>query len=230
MATLQALRDKVRSQTETTSSELDNTTIDSWLQEAYDRTIAGETLWPFFETTWSPIQNAGEAFITEPANVQEIVSLTDPDSGVRLEMLNYEQAEDLFLGSLSSVGSPAAYSRWNGELVLWPAITYADPKTWRLRGYRTPNDWIAAGASTEPDCDSRLHLALANYAIALAYAQQEDMELEANYMERWQRDVEMARGVIMGPDFHRPLVMGRRRVTPIGQANYMPPFVINISP
>lgn len=230
MTTLDELRERVRDQTETTSSELTNPTIDSWLQEAYNRTIAGETQWPFFEHTWEPIQAAGDSVIPEPVDCQEIVSLVDPDNGYRLEMMNYENAENLFLGTLTSVGNPVAFSPWSGELVLWPPITYEEPKTWRLRGFRKPSDWIALGGSAEPDCDSRLHLALANYAIALAYAQQEDMELEQNYMDRWMRDVEMARGAIMGADFHRPLILGRRRVTPIGSVDYRPPFVVNITP
>lgn len=230
MATLDDLRNKVRSQTETTASELTNPTIDGWLQEAYNRTMAAEAMWPFFEHTWEPQQAVGEAAIPEPVDLQEVISLVDVDNSYRLEMMDHEQAEDMFLGSLTSVGYPVMFSRWNGEMVLWPQITYEEIKVYKLRGYRTPSDWIALGAAAEPDCDSRLHWALANFAISLAYAQQEDMELERNYMDRWQRDVEIARKLIMGPDMHRPLIMGRRWVTPIGARNYQPPFTINVTP
>lgn len=228
MTDLQTLRDRVRTQTETTSTELPDSTIDGYLQEAYNRTIAAEAFWPFFEHTWQVNQQIGEATLAEPPDCGEIVSLIDVVAPCRLEQLNYEQAEDMFLGSLTSVGTARAYSRWNGELVLWPAVTYEEIRVYQLRGYRTPTDWIAAGASSEPDCDSRLHLCLANYAIAMAYGQQEDMELEKNYMDRWAKDAEMARQVIMGADFHRPLIVGRRFVTPIGATTYMPPFVVDL--
>ena len=51
--TLADLREYVRTQTQTTSAELPNTTVDIYLQEAFDRTIAMENQWPFFEETWA---------------------------------------------------------------------------------------------------------------------------------------------------------------------------------
>lgn len=228
MANLQQLREKVRTQTETTVTELPDATIDGYLQEAYNRTLAAETFWPFFEHTWQVNQEVGSASLIEPPDCGEIVSLIDTVTPCRLEMLNYEQAEDMFMGSLTTVGTARAFSRWNGELVLWPAVTYEEIRIFQLRGFRTPADWISQGAAAEPDCDPRLHLCLANYAIALAYAQQEDLELESNYMDRWARDAELARQAIMGADFHRPLVMGRRFVTPIGPSYNMPPFVVDV--
>ena len=230
MANLQQLRDKVRSQTETTVNELPDVTLDSYIQEAYNRTVAAESQWPFFEATWQVNQAAGDVTLPEPPDCGEIVSLVDTTSSFRMELLGYEQAEDMFLGSYASVGAPRAFSRWNGELVLWPPISYDEIHVYHLRGFRTPSDWMAGGASAEPDCDSRLHLALAHYATALAYAQQEDMELEKNYMDRWQRDVEIVHRTLMEPDFHRPLIMGRRYTTPIGPYHSYPPFVINVAP
>ena len=86
-----------------------------------------------------------------------------------------------------------------------------------MTGFRRPIDWIAAGPSAVPDCDERLHRAFAHYAVALAYAQQEDVELENDYMGRWLRDVEMARGAIMEPLRDRPLIMGPHRWSRIGR-------------
>jgi hypothetical protein len=97
------------------------------------------------------------------------------------------------------------YSIWGNELFLWPAATYTDPVNYRLRGYRYAPLWL--DVNQEPDCDPRLHLPLTHYAVALAYAQQEDEVLEATYMARWQADVEMAHRAIMDPVHHRPLTM-----------------------
>ena len=76
----------------------------------------------------------------------------------------------------------------------------------QIRGYRYPTDWIAGGAGAVPDCDARLHMLLAHYAIALAYAQQEDEVLEDVYMKRWQAGFAAARNAIVNPRHHRPLV------------------------
>lgn len=220
MATLSELRTKVRSQTETDASTLTDAEIDGWLQEAYNRTIAAENDWPFFEKTWALTQTAGDVTITMPTDVKAngIVSLVDLEDNLsrRLLMIPYEQAEMIFLATGVPVLSPLQFSLWGDLIYLWPATTFTADRNYRLRGWRQPEDWIAGGASAQPDCDSRLHLALANYAIALAYIQQEDPELESVYMTRWQKDVEMARQVIMEVSQQRPLMMGPRYVTPIG--------------
>lgn len=208
MATLADLREYVRVQTETTSAELPNQTVDSYLQEAFNRTIAAENRWPFYEASWSVTQTAGNAYITCPADLNKtaVVSLKKP-SGHRLTLIDHETAEDAFSG-LSVSGDPTHYSIWGELLSLWPSIEPAADQGYLLRGYRKPADWVAAGASAEPDCDDRLHLPLAHYAVALAYAQQEDEVLEVTYMTRWQRDVEAMRAQIMEPSRHSPVTMG----------------------
>ena len=215
MATLSELRAKVRSQTQTTDAILTDAEIDSWLQEAYNRTISVENQWPFFEHSWDLTLVAGEATIALPTSpaieASGVMSLTDTEDGIRLRMVNHEWADDVYTsGNPNLVEYLSTFSIWADTIYLWPVPNLAENRTLRLRGYRKPNDWIAGGAAAEPDCDERLHLALANYTIALAYAQQEDPELERVYMERWQRDVEAAFKAIMEPPQHRPLMMGPR--------------------
>jgi len=212
MTTIAELRAKVRSQTEQTSGELADATIDSYLQEAFNRTIAAETQWPFYEETWTLTQTAGDAFATLPTDVEEIMSVVDTDNNrYRLRMLDHETAEDDFSGPTPTGGYAMEYSVWKDVVYFWPAVTFAADRDYQLRGYRQPTDWLAGPSTTEPDCDSRLHLPLAHYAIALSYAKQEDETLEATYMDRWQRDVEIIRKTIMDPGHHRPLVFGPRR-------------------
>ena len=212
MATIAELRAKVRSQTEQTSSELADSTIDSYLQEAFNRTIAAETMWPFYEETWTLTQTAGNAYAALSSEVSEIMSIVDTDNNrFRLRMLDHETAEDDFSGPVPTGGYAFEYSVWKNVVYFWPAVTFSTDRNYQLRGYRHPTDWLAGPSTTEPDCDERLHLPLANYAIALSYAKQEDETLEANYMDRWQRDVELIRKQIMDPMQHRPLVFGPRR-------------------
>jgi hypothetical protein len=74
-----------------------------------------------------------------------------------------------------------------------------------LRGHRQPV-WDNA-ASTIPDLDPRLHIVLAYYALALAYAKEEDEVMEGIYMARGQRDTAQAAKMIMEPNHSRPFVM-----------------------
>ncbi len=173
---------------------------------------------------------AGNDYIAMPtdAHAPGIVSLYDANDQHRLTLIDYEYAEDLYSGLRPSVRNPVHFSVWTNVIYLWPSTTYTADRTYRMRGYRKTTDWIASGASSSPDCDVRLHLPLAHYATALAYLQQEDEQLEQVYMNRWQRDVEMARQVIMDPSQHRPLVMGPRIYTRIGNLNrYQPSFIID---
>lgn len=227
MTTLGELRTYVRVQTETTASELPDATIDRFLREGFNRTIAAETTWPFYEENWVVTQTAGNAYATLPTDVGIILALKDPSNqNFRLNMLSYEEAEDqYFRGEVS--GTASEFSIWKSIIYFWPSVTFDTDREYQLRGYRTPADWLTgATTSTEPDADSRLHLPLAHYAIALAYAQQEDLELEQQYMRRWQSDVEMARKAIMDPRHQRPVIMGPQRISRIGAGKYRPSFTI----
>ena len=220
MATLTELYDRVRAQTETDESELADSRINEFLEEAFNRTIAGENSWPFYEETWTLTQLVGESTLALPSDCNQpgIVSLFDLTDNRRLEMIDYGTAEDFYLGVVTSVAGPIQYSLWGGEIQLWPATEFTATREYRLRGFRRAAAWSSLGAGSEPDCDERLHLPLLHYAVALAYAQQEDEVLEANYMARWQRDVEMARQAIMEPTRHRPVQMGPQFSMGIGRS------------
>jgi hypothetical protein len=227
MTTLAELRTYVRTQTETTSAELPNATIDRYFQEAFNRTISVETGWPFFEEVWIVTQTAGDAFAPLPVDVDGISSLKDVvNHNFRLTMIDYDEAEDQYFRTVATTGEAYEYSVWKSIIYFWPAITFTVDREYSMRGYRKPSDWIAVGDAGVPDCDTRLHLPLAHYAIALAYAQQEAADLEAEYMQRWQMDSEAARSAIMDPSHHLPLIMGPNRITRIGHGRYRPSFTI----
>jgi hypothetical protein len=231
MSTIAELRAKVRSQTEQTSSELGNDTIDSFLREAFNRTISAETSWPFYEESWVLTQAVGDTTIDLPTTVGKslqddpaydgIVSLKDTSNdNFRLTMIDHDIAEDEYFGASNTSGVAVEFSVWKDVIYLWPQVTFTTERSYAMRGYRKPIDWLDGPSTNEPDCDDRLHLPLANYAIALSYAKQEDETLERTYMERWQRDVEMARQAIMDPGHHQPLMMGPRRWRRIGRGRY----------
>jgi hypothetical protein len=224
------LRKNVRVQTETTEGELPNATIDWYLQQAFDRQIAHENDWPFLEKVWTLTLAIDATTIALPADVNPpgIRALTDTSTGTALTMIDYSQAEQWYGGIDPASTFPAYYSVWGTTLYLWPPMKFAAERKFRMRGHRKPVNWIAQGPEAEPDCDERLHGPMIHYAIALAYAQQEDEVLEQVYMQRWQLDFTAAARAIMEPTHERPLVMAPRHITPIGHSSGMPRYTINV--
>jgi hypothetical protein len=207
--TLGELREYIRVQLDMDSEELPDALLDTWLSEGFLRTISMETRWPFYETRWDVgIVDPDLTIILPPdCDPTGIVSLVDSGNGYRLMQIGVELAEDNFIGAAATASNPAYYSIYGNEVSLWPTLpTGSEARSFRLRGYRYPRDWIVDGDVGVPDCDVRLHMLLAYYAIALAYAQQEDEVLEGTYMHRWQSSYLAAHSAIMAPRHHRPLI------------------------
>lgn len=203
---LQQLRDEIRVQLDMDEDELPNSLLDSYVQEGFTRTIAMESRWPFYEATW-PLASIGDTFLDIPVevNTQQIASLIDGVTGIRLMQIAPELAEDNFVSGATPT-QPCYYTIWGNQITLWPHYS-GDVRDFTLRGYRYPKDWVNGGAGSEVDADPRLHKLLVHYAISLAYAQQEDEVLEGTYMQRWQASYLAAHNAICSPRHHRPLIM-----------------------
>jgi hypothetical protein len=202
------IQNYVWAQTDTTTADLPGPVIASYVDEGFKRTVAAENRWPTYEQQWQLTLLAGEANVPLPTdiNIPAIMSVISVESGKKLEQINQEEGEARFGGKVSdSAATPIYFSIWSRLMFFWPRSRSAEDRIFVMRGYRKP--LTTFDASGEIDADPRLHQALAHYAIALAYAQQEDDVLESRYMDRWQRDVEMARKAIMDPSGNRPLVM-----------------------
>jgi hypothetical protein len=225
MTTLAVLRRLVRQQTETTEAELPNVTVDDFLTQAFERTVNAEVQWPYYETSWALLQLAGTTSIPVPADAWPpgFMSFLDVEENIRLVQIDPEEAEDRYFGTTRNSHRAINYSVWNDVIQIWPKHIHEEDRSYTLRGFRLPKRFPVVidgvtDSEQEPDLDPRLHNCLAHYATALAYIQQEDMELENQYMKRWQNDVELARNVIMEPAHYRPLMMGPSVLytTPIG--------------
>ena len=202
------LRNFVRAQLEVDDEELPDSILNVYLQEAFDRTVLRTNRWPYYESIWNVSKIAGQDSVTLPAglNVPGIMSVLSTKDGYRLVAMNHETAEDTFSPITAlNVGSPVYFSIWNNRLWLWPKVNSDAVYDMQLRGYRHPV-W-SNGASDIVDMDPRIHLALAYYAIALAYAAQEDEVLEGTNQARWDRDIVNAMNSMLEPVHHRPLVM-----------------------
>lgn len=219
---VQALRDFVRLQLDVDEEELPDTLLNLYLQEAFDRTMAFSNRWPRNETAWALSMAIGETNIPVPPelNLPSMVSVVSTSSpGIVLSTINHENAEQMFISdAIVPTGTPGFISVWAGHFYLWPRPdTSTVEYNIAIRGYRQPV-W-ANGASDIPDLDERLHMTLAWFAIALAYAQQEDEVLEGIYMARWERDLAQQMKSIMEPVMNRPLIMGGGGI-PWGASGY----------
>lgn len=203
---VQELRDYVRAQMDVDDRDLTDPILNVYLQEAFDRTMLFTNQWPRNETIWQLSKVVDATSVTLPAdlNIPSILSVVGLDDGFRLVQTNQESAEQHF-GINANTGKPAYFSIWGNELYLWPQLSLDKTYDLILRGYRQPV-WSNA-ASTIPDLDPRLHALLAYFALALAYAKEEDEVMEGIYMARWQRDVSQAAKMILEPSHNRPLVM-----------------------
>ena len=196
------------------------------MQEAFDRTMAADNRWPRYEMTWALSKIVGNDYITLPPdlNVPSLMSVMSITHGSSLVIANHENAERSFAPVITPTASvPAFVSVWDNKLWLWPAVATDSSYDIRVRGYRQPV-W-SYGASDIPDLDPRLHVTLCYYAMALAYAAQEDEILEGVYMARWDRDLKNQLRVMMEPVHNRPLVL--HGGAPLGST---PSFVINPPP
>lgn len=223
------MRTLVRTQTETTPAELPDSTIDWYLRQAYDRTIALENQWPFFEKRWELTLPNGEHTLPIPGdmNIAALESVMDVETGLRLVMIDMGKADEWFAGLNREAGvAYAFYVPWAGDIRFYPEITFDENRTFYFTGWRLATDWISNGPDAEPDADERLHRPLIHYAIALAYEQQEDEQLGTQYMGRYDRDVMQARSAIMEPSIHRPAMMGPRAYTGIGPQRVWPAWRI----
>jgi len=218
---LQDLRDYVRTQLDVDEEELPNALLDAYISEGFERTISLEVRWPFYETRWSVSYLPADRVVFLPDNCDPagIMALVDMSTGVRLVQIANEAAEDNFIGGQSGSATPATYSIYGREIMLWPSPGESE-RQYHLRGYRLSADWMLGGAAAVPDMDARLHILLAHYAIALSYAQQEDEVLENVYMTRWQNGFTAAHNAICRPRHHRPLVFNVG--VPTATASYNP--------
>jgi hypothetical protein len=218
------IRAYVRNHLEVDDEELPDSLLNTYLQDAFERTVALDNRWPRNETFWHVSKVAGEDVVALPSDVL-IPSIISVMAGIqRLTYITQENVEDLFAQSTAiATGIPVYWSTWGRNMTLWPNPGLDNTHDLTIRGYRQPV-WSNA-ASDIPDLDPRLHPALAYYAMALAYSAQEDEILEGVYMARWDRDAKALMGSIMDPPRHRPLVMNGGPAVLGGAGYYIVPPV-----
>jgi hypothetical protein len=210
---LSEIRTKVREVVDMDSTDLSDALLNMYIIDGYERMIALDRRWPFFEKSWTLTTVAEQpSYLLSgigTGDVREVTSVVDNSAGgLRLTMVDHTDGEALWLGSNDVSGTPRHFSIWQQSLYLWPKPETA--VTLYLRGYRKPTAWHDNDA-TEVDADERLHQSLVYYAIAQVYQLQEELEVSGFYRQSFDEAVRLAAADILRVPSHRPLVFSGSR-------------------
>lgn len=216
MITLNTLRAQARSMTDLDETDLPNSVVDQFAKEGFQRIYALERRWPNLQRTYTFSTVAGQRQydIESIGDIREVVSVVDTSaSGARMTLIDYNNAEEVWLGNTDTPSRPYFFSFWDGDLYLWPKPDAVYPIT--VRAYRNPTyDWLT-NADEEIDLDEWFHAILPYFVVARVYQRQEDAELSAMYMRSFEEGVAFARRDLMKASSAQPVIMsgGKRYPT-----------------
>ena len=213
--TLTTLRSQVRDMADLDETDLSNTIIDQFAREGFQRIYALERRWPILQETYtfSTVANQREYTVSTIGDIREIISVVDTSTqGARLSLIDYNDAESIWLGNLDVASRPYFYSFWDKKLQLWakPDIVY--PMT--VRAFRNPVYTWLTDITENIDLDEWFHAILPYFVLARVYQRQEDSDLANMYMKSFEEGVAFARRDLMKASSAQPVVMSGGRQYP----------------
>lgn len=212
---LDDIRTFIRSHLDLDTDDLPDALVDVFIREGSKRVEKAHTRWPFYEATWPLTTVAGTAsyaYASIDSTLDQIAAVSGAD--FELQWIGYDlyTANTQVLSNAS--GKPRFYSTWGSKLYLAPKPDAAYALT--VRGYRKASDWMAGGAGALPDLPDELHNTVALWALAKAYAQQEDPEMASYYERQYIDELNGFMRRIVETPHAQPLVMGGTSSRPKG--------------
>ena len=214
--TLTTLRSQVRDMSDLDEVDLSNAVIDQFAREGFQRIYALERRWPILQETYTfnTVANQREYTISTIGDIREIISVVDTSTqGARLTLIDYNDAESIWLGNLDVASRPYFYSFWDKKIQLWakPDIVY--PMT--VRAFRNPVYTWLTNINESIDLDEWFHAILPYFVLARVYQRQEDSDLANMYLKSFEEGVGLARRDLMKASSAQPVIMsgGRRYPT-----------------
>ena len=206
--TLTQLRTQVRNMVDLDETDLPDSIVDQFAREGFQRIYALERRWPILQETYTfnTVANQREYTISTIGDIREIISVVDTSThGARLNLIDYNEAEGIWLGNLDVASRPYFYSFWDKKLQLWakPDIVY--PMT--VRAFRNPVYTWLSNVDEAIDLDEWFHAILPYFIIARVYQRQEDSDLSAMHMRSFDEGVAFARRDLMKASSAQPVVM-----------------------
>jgi hypothetical protein len=212
--TLQQIRDYVRSHIDLELEDLPDAVLDVFVREGSKRVERAEKRWPFYEAeyTFATVSGTEDYDIegTFGTALSEITSIVTPEHGP-IRWIGRDVADTHFPLGSDATGEPVAFSEWAGTLRLYPTPDAA--YTLQVRGYRESSDWVADGAGGVPDLPGDLHNCIAQWALARAYAQQDDPEMAQLFERQFADELNFFRRRLNDSPPAQPLVMNGTRST-----------------
>ena len=206
--TLTTLRSQVRDMADLDETDLSNTLIDQFAREGFQRIYALERRWPILQETYTfnTVANQREYTISTIGDIREIISIVDTSTqGARLTLIDYNQAEETWLGNLDVASRPYFFSFWDKKIQLWakPDIVY--PMT--VRAFRNPVYTWLTDITENIDLDEFFHAILPYFILARVYQRQEDAQLAAMYLGTFEEGVAIAKRDLMKASSAQPVIM-----------------------
>jgi hypothetical protein len=196
-------------------TDLPDSIVDQFAREGFQRIYSLERRWPYLQETYSfnTVANQREYTISTIGDIREIISVVDTSqSGARLTLIPYDNAEEIWLGNTDVPSRPYFYSFWDKKLLLWAKPDAIYPIT--VRAYRNPLYTWLSDASLTIDLDEWFHALLPYFVIARVYQRQEDSDLSAMYMRSFEEGVGLARRDLMKASSAQPVIMSAGRQYP----------------
>ena len=213
--TLTTLRSQVRDMSDLDEVDLSDAVIDQFAREGFQRIYALERRWPILQETYTfnTVANQREYTISTIGDIREIISVVDTSTqGARLTLIDYNDAEGIWLGNLDVASRPYFYSFWDKKIQLWakPDIVYS----MTVRAFRNPLYTWLTNITQEIDLDEWFHAILPYFVLARVYQRQEDSELANMYLKSFEEGVALARRDLMKASSAQPVVMSGGRQYP----------------
>ena len=206
--TLTTLRSQVRDMADLDETDLSDAVIDQFAREGFQRIYALERRWPILQETYTfnTVANQREYTISTIGDIREIISVVDTSTqGARLTLIDYNDAESIWLGNLDVASRPYFYSFWDKKIQLWakPDIVY--PMT--VRAFRNPVYTWLTNVNETIDLDEFFHAILPYFVLARVYQRQEDSDLSNMYLKSFEEGVGIARRDLMKASSAQPVIM-----------------------
>jgi len=219
MATLQELRDFVRTHADADSTDAPDSSLDVYARIAYND-IHTRTSFPQLQVTYTFTTVAGQQdyLFAGIGALDKVTSIIDTTNlGRRLIYMSESDADLAFgapIGATSEVAN--AFTVVDTSLFLYPTPGVTG-KLYQVRGRRRPAQWPTTAGSV-PDLPDTLHTAIAWYMLSSYFLSQEDPQMAGVYLNEYEQMVRRHTQEEGSREFSgRPLVMG-------GQNYYAPNF------
>jgi hypothetical protein len=213
--TLSELRTQVRNMADLDEVDLPDSIVDQFAREGFQRIYSLERRWPYLQETYTfdTVADQREYTISTIGDIREIISVVDSSTaGNRLTLIDYNQAEDIWLGNTDVPSRPYFYSFWDKKIQFWAKPDAVYPIT--VRAFRNPVYTWLTNTDETIDMDEWFHALLPYFVLARVYQRQEDAQLSQMYLNSFEEGVALARRDLMKASSAQPVIMSAGRQYP----------------